>query len=75
MLTVKFELVFLVYWLLSYHRCFICLKSACRVYYSYLQQAIQGIVTSEVNIAKMQMAAIFFSRFKSLADEWRCLAA
>ena len=60
---------------LSYHRCYIWQKLACRVYYSYLRQAIHGRVTSEVNIAKMQMAAIFFSRFKSLADEWRCLAA
>ena len=64
-----------VYFLLSYHRCFICLKSACRVYSSYLRQAIHGRVMSEVNIAKMQMAIIFLSRFKSLADEWRCLAA
>ena len=44
---------------LSYYRCFICLKSTCHVYYSYLRQAIHGRVTSEVTIAKMQMAAIF----------------
>ena len=35
------------YWMrevgiLSYHRCFICLKSACRVYYSYLRQFKHG---------------------------------
>ena len=29
------------------------------IYYSYLLQAIRGRVTSEVNIGKMQMAAIF----------------
>ena len=28
-----------------------------------------------LNIDKKQMAAIFFSRFKSLADEFFCLAA
>jgi len=44
---------------LSYHRCFIWLKSACRVYYRYLRQVIHDIVTSEVIIAKMQMVAIF----------------
>jgi len=36
-----------------------CIKSNCHVYYSYLRQAIHDRVTSEVNIAKMQMAAIF----------------
>jgi len=44
---------------LSYQRCFIWLKSACHVYYSFLLQAIHGRVTSEVNIAQMQMVAIF----------------
>ena len=44
---------------LSYHRCFIWFKSAFRVYYSYLRQAIHDRVTSEVNISKMQMTAIF----------------
>ena len=44
---------------LSYHQCFICLQSACRVYYSYLQQAIHDKVTSEVNTAKMQMIQKF----------------
>ena len=34
-------------------------KSACHVYYSYLRQVIHSRVTSEVNIAKVQMAAIF----------------
>jgi len=43
----------------SYDRCFIWLKSACRVYYSYLRQVIHERVTSEVNIATMQMAVIF----------------
>ena len=47
------------YDILSYHCCFIWLKSACRVYYSYLRPAIHDRVTSEVNIAKMQMVAIF----------------
>ena len=36
--------------------------------------AIHDRVTSEVNIAKKQMAN-FFSRLKTLAGEWRCLAA
>ena len=36
--------------------------------------AIHDRVTSEVNIAKKQMA-IFFSRLKTLAGEWRGLAA
>ena len=50
-----------MYVYLSYHRCYIWLKSACRVYYSYLRQAIHDIVTSQINIPKMQMAAIFLS--------------
>ena len=45
--------------ILSYHRYFIRLKSACRIYYSYLRHAIHGRVTSEINVAKMQSAAIF----------------
>ena len=47
--------------ILSCHRCYLWQKSACRVYYSYLRQAIHGRVTSEVNIAKMQLATIFLS--------------
>ena len=42
---------------LSYHRCFICLKPACHVYYSYLRQPLHGRVTTEVNIAKMRNRA------------------
>ena len=61
--------------ILSYHRSFNWLKSACRVYYSYLRQAIHGRVTSEVNIAKMQIAAILSLDSIGLADEWRCLDA
>ena len=45
--------------ILSYHCCFIWQKLACRVYNSYLRQAIHDIVTSEISIAKMQMAAMF----------------
>ena len=56
--------------LLPYHRCYIWQKLTCRVYYSYLRQAIHDRVTSEVNIPKMQMAAIF-SLDLSLADELR----
>ena len=44
---------------ISYHRCCIWQKLACHVYYSYLRQAIHSRVTSEVNIAKIQMANIF----------------
>ena len=40
------------------------------VYTIAVRQAIHDRVTSEVNIAKMQMAAIFsFSQLKRLADE------
>ena len=43
---------------------------------SLLYLAKNGVrVTSEVNIAKLQMAAIFFYRFKVWLDELPCLAA
>ena len=48
-----------IYFILSYHRCFIWQKSAYRVYYSYLRQAIHDIVTSQVNIPIKQIAAVF----------------
>ena len=60
--------------MLSYHRCNILQKSACGVYYSSLRQAIHGRVTSEVSIPKITWP-FFFSRFKSLTDELRFLAA
>ena len=44
------------------------------VHYSYLRQAIHDRVTSAVDIAKKQMAAIF-SLDLSLVDELRSLAA
>ena len=47
--------------ILSYHCCYIWQKSAWRVYYNYLRQAIHGRVTSQVNIPKMQMAPFFLS--------------
>jgi len=56
--------------ILSYHRCFIWLKSVCRVCYSYTRQSdVRGKHCEKAN------ARHFFSRLKTLAGEWRCLAA
>jgi len=41
------------------HRWYIWQKSACRVYYNYLRQVLDGRVRSDVNILKMRMVVIF----------------